>query len=93
MSDGLHLDGLAIVQTDDPDVEGYRVGATYHPDLATEGFYHGLRVAVAMAITALVFFASDRPDFQQMIDAMNEARDVAFEIDRDAEQRELAGEE
>jgi len=78
MSDGLHLDGLAIVQTDDPGVDGYRVGATYHPGLAAEGFYHGSKVAVGMTITALVVLASDRPDFTNMIETMHSDRDVAF---------------
>ena len=52
MSDGHHLDGLALVQTGDPNDPGYYLGAGYHESLAKEAFYHGTKMTAVLGLTA-----------------------------------------
>jgi hypothetical protein len=52
MSDGHHLDGLALVQTGDPNDPGYYLGAGYNESLAKEAFYHGTKMTAVLGLTA-----------------------------------------
>ena len=51
MSDGHQLDGLALVQTGDPNDPGYFLGAGYHESLAKETFYHGTKMTAVLGLT------------------------------------------
>ncbi|HKG27568.1 MAG TPA: hypothetical protein VKB01_00415 [Thermomicrobiales bacterium] len=61
MSDGHHLDGLAIVQTGHPDSSRYDLGATYHPSLAKEALDHGTLMNGTLALTAAKHMADLNP--------------------------------
>src|SRR5215211_82638 len=61
MSDGHHLDGLAIVQTGHPDSSRYDLGATYHPSLAKEALDHGTLMTGTLALTAAKHMADLNP--------------------------------
>ena len=63
MSDGHHLDGLAIVQTGDLNDPVYFLGATYHPGLAREALDHGTFITGALALTAATHMADLNPQW------------------------------
>ena len=61
MSDGHHLDGLAIVQTGDFDDPGYYLGATCQRGLVNEALYHGTLMTGILALTAATHMAELNP--------------------------------
>jgi hypothetical protein len=72
MSDGHHLDGLAIVQTGHHDDPGYYVGAGYDAGLIREAFNHGTLLTGTLALTAATHMAELNPqskDLSAQIDA------------------------
>lgn len=66
MSDGHHLDGLAMVQTGDPNDPGYYLGATYHPSLVKEALHHGTLMTGILALTAATHMADLNPQWYEL---------------------------
>lgn len=79
MSDGHHLDGLAMVQTGDPNDPGYYLGATYHSSLATEALHHGTLMTGILATTAAAHMADLNPRWLDLQTAVESAMDAALD--------------
>jgi hypothetical protein len=89
MSDGHHLDGLALVQTGDPNDAGYFLGAGYHDSLAKEALYHGTKMTAVLGLTTAYHMAplnAQSSSLAQKIDAaMHDALALLPERDADDE--------
>jgi hypothetical protein len=79
MSDGHHLDGLALVQTGDPNDPGYYLGATFHPSLVKEALYHGTLMTGTLSMTAVTEMAELNLNSDKLITEIGAAMDDAIE--------------
>lgn len=86
MSDGHHLDGLALVQTGDANDPGYYLGATYHPSLAKEAIFHGSLMTIVLGLAATQVMAQQNSQSSQIGDEIMEALQDAIESSESADQ-------
>jgi len=73
MSDGHHLDGLAMVQTGNLDDPGYFLGATYHHGLIREALYHGSLMTGTLAMTAATHLGELLPNTDELMAHISQA--------------------
>lgn len=78
MSDGHHLDGLALVQTGSHEDRGYYLGAGYHESLAKEALYHGTLLTGTLALSAASFLREQLTNGDQLIAEIGAAMDAAL---------------
>jgi hypothetical protein len=79
MSDGHHLDGLAMVQTGDPNDPSYYLGATYHPSLVREALHHGTLMTGILALAAATHMADLNPRWHELQIEIDTAMHSALE--------------
>jgi hypothetical protein len=90
MSDGHHLDGLAMVQTGDLNAPGYYLGAGYDPSLANEACDHGTLMTGILALTAAYHMSPLNPRSGTLIPQISAAMHDAIAVQP---LREEAGEQ
>jgi hypothetical protein len=73
MSDGHHLDGLALVRTGDPNDPGYYLGAGYDRSLVSEALYHGTKMTGILALTTAIHMSPLNPQRGALIPQIDAA--------------------
>ncbi len=79
-SDGHHLDGLALVQTGDPNDPSYYLGAGYHASLAKEAFYHGTKMTAVLGLAAAYHIAPLNAQSSRLAQEINAAMHDALAL-------------
>jgi hypothetical protein len=79
MSDGHHLDGLAIAATGAFDDPGFHLGATYNPSLAEEAFYHGTLITGVLGMAAALIMEAGNPGSSNLVAEIDAAFGDALE--------------
>jgi len=88
MSDGHHLDGLALVQTGDLNDPGYYLGAGYDESLVMEVFYHGTKMTAILGLTAAYHMAPLNPQSSSLAQGIDAAKHDALALLPDREEIE-----